>query len=130
MKHFLLFFVLISINFSNLFAQNANDSITIQKNQFFYKGQVVGLPQLAEILAPNAEATKELKSARSAQTWASVFGTVGGVLIGYPIGTALGGGKANWTSAAVGAGLIVVAIPIANNASNMPKKRLMPTIVA
>jgi len=36
----------------------------------------------------------------------------GGFLIGYPIGTAIAGGNANWTLAAVGAGLLVVAIPL------------------
>ena len=35
-------------------------------------------------------------------------------MVGWPIGTAAGGGEANWTLAGIGAGLIVAAIPFEN----------------
>jgi hypothetical protein len=36
----------------------------------------------------------------------------GGFMVGWPIGTAIGGGDPEWAMAGIGAGLIVIAIPL------------------
>ncbi len=43
---------------------------------------------------------------------AQVLGGIGGALVGWQLGTYIGGGEPNWTLAAVGGGLIAVAIPL------------------
>ncbi|MEZ5017166.1 MAG: hypothetical protein R2800_08950 [Flavipsychrobacter sp.] len=43
---------------------------------------------------------------------AYVFGAAGGALIGYPLGTALGGGDPEWLLAGIGAGCLAIAIPL------------------
>ena len=60
----------------------------------------------------NKEAFELIESAKSNQTWGMILGAAGGGLIGYPIGTAIGGGDPNWTIAGVGAALLVATIPI------------------
>lgn len=60
----------------------------------------------------NAKAYKQINSALPNDYLAKIFSYAGGGLIGWPIGAALSGGKPNWSLAGIGAGLIVVAIPI------------------
>jgi hypothetical protein len=44
------------------------------------------------------------------------FGTTlsiaGGLLVGFPLGTAIGGGDPNWALAGVGVGLFLLSIPL------------------
>lgn len=40
-----------------------------------------------------------------------------GFLIGWPIGTAIGGGDPNWLLAGIGAGILIVAIPVSKAAT-------------
>ena len=70
----------------------------------------------------NAVAMGYLKSAKGNSGFATVLGYAGGFLIGYPIGTAIGGGKPNWMLAAVGCGLIVIDIPIVSSANKKVRK--------
>lgn len=59
----------------------------------------------------NPQAYAEFKQAKANLDAASVLGFAGGVLIGFPLGTAIGGGDPEWVLAAGGIGLILVAIP-------------------
>ncbi len=70
----------------------------------------------------NAKTSLLLKKAKSNGVFAVVLGGIGGGLIGYPVGTALGGGDANWTLAAIGAGVLAIGIPIANGANKKAKQ--------
>lgn len=94
------------------------DSITSKKvfggYQYFQDGKMLTLPQLTNLMKTNTEAYKLVKSAIVTNGFLSVLSYAGGFCIGYPIGQALGGGEPVWELAAVGAGLIAVAIPIAN----------------
>jgi len=51
------------------------------------------------------------KVAQTNYTMGNIFASVGGFLIGWPVGTALRGDKPNWNLAAAGAGLVVLGIP-------------------
>lgn len=73
--------------------------------------------QLVNTLKPNEQAYKQIKSAQSTYILAMILSYAGGFMVGYPIGTAFGGGEPNWAIAGVGAGLIVVAIPISQKFS-------------
>ena len=50
------------------------------------------------------------------------MGYLGGALIGWPIGTALGGGEPNWIIALVGCGVVAATIPIVNSSNRNLKK--------
>jgi len=63
------------------------------------------------LMRDHEAAFKELRKANTNKAFSYIFGIPGGALIGYPIGTAIGGGEPEWLLAGIGAGLIVVSIP-------------------
>lgn len=105
-----------------------SDSVTMKKAfggyQFYSKNKRLNIKQLVETLEPNELAYKEIKAAQTTYTFSMILGYTGGFLIGWPVGTALGGGEPNWTMAAVGAGIIVVAIPISNKFNKQAKSAI------
>jgi hypothetical protein len=60
----------------------------------------------------NPEAFQEFKKAKSNYDAAQVLGFVGGFLIGWPLGTALGGGDPQWGLAGGGAAILLATIPL------------------
>lgn len=96
------------------------DTIQYQKAGAGYKftlnNETLTLDKLEKVLQNNPRSVEYFKKAKSTKGLITVLGYAGGFLVGYPIGTMLGGGKANWTMAAIGCGLLVVAIPIASGA--------------
>ena len=54
----------------------------------------------------------------------SFFSMVGGALIGFPIGTMIGGGEPQWELAAVGAGFVIIGIPFQIGYSKHTKKAI------
>ena len=70
--------------------------------------------QVREALAVDPEALQLFKAGAGQKGLGDVLAVAGGALIGWPLGTAIGGGDPNWTLAAIGAGIVVVAIPIYN----------------
>jgi hypothetical protein len=109
----IIIIVLIAIS-GSLFSQTVQDSIEIRKglgNSFRYQGKLLLPKKLKEIVSVNPEAAREIKRANTNMVFGTILGGAGGGLIGYPVGTALAGGKANWTLAAAGAFAILVSIP-------------------
>lgn len=84
---------------------------------FEQEGQRLTMGQLVYKMQVHPESYALIKKASSGNTLASVIGFVGGGLIGWPIGAAIGGGDPNWALAGIGAGLIIVAIPISSSAT-------------
>jgi hypothetical protein len=133
MKKFFILFALIFLTI-NLFGQIPSDSIQIKKRLgpvFQQNGKNLTPNQLMAITKSNPDAYAEMKIANTNYVASLFLQFPGGFLIGYPIGTAIGGGKPNWTMAAIGAGLVVVAIPLisgynkhATNAVRIYNKRL------
>lgn len=126
---FLFAFLLITVNIS---AQLTTDSIQIKKRLgpvFQKDGRNLTPKNLLDITKPNPDAYAEMKLANSNYVASMFFQLPGGFLIGYPIGTALGGGDPNWTMAAIGASLVIISIPLisgynrhATNAVNIYNK--------
>ncbi len=83
---------------------------------FTLNNEALTLDRLENVLQNNPASFDYFKKAKSTKGIISVLGYAGGALIGYPLGTMLGGGQPNWTLAAVGCGLLVIGIPIASNA--------------
>lgn len=121
MKKNVLLLALFIMSLSSAFGQTEADSIAINKVFGGYQYSLRGLPltmnQLRMSLQSNEEAQAQLKSAQSSYVLTMVFSYAGGFMVGYPIGTAIGGGDPNWKVAAIGLGLIAVAIPISRNFS-------------
>ncbi|NVJ88723.1 MAG: hypothetical protein HWD82_04710 [Flavobacteriaceae bacterium] len=90
--------------------------------QFTQDGKSLSLNDMQEIMKSNQEAYDLVQSAKSNKTWGMILGTAGGVLVGFPIGTAIGGGDPEWALAGVGAALIVASIPIVKGFNNKTKK--------
>jgi hypothetical protein len=68
--------------------------------------------RLLEVTASNPEAYAEMKMAKNNFDAGSVVGFAGGFLLGWPVGTALAGGDPEWIMAGIGAGLLVISIPL------------------
>ena len=66
-----------------------------------------------QITHNNPEAYSYMQKAQSNYVGASIFGFTGGFFIGWPVGTAIAGGDAKWVLAGIGAGLVLMAIPMA-----------------
>jgi hypothetical protein len=107
--------------FSNVNAQKIELKKSFGENLFYQNGERLTSRQLTNILKSNNEAFNLIKSAKSNYTWATILGVSGGALVGFPIGTAVGGGDPKWELAGAGAALILVAIPILNNYNKKSK---------
>lgn len=118
----IFFSFLLALCMASSFAQTSDKTISFKNDffgmKFYQSNQKLGMAEVASIMQTNADAFAHIRSARSNNTWSSVFGAIGGAMLGYPLGTAIGGGDPNWTIAGVGAGLIVVSIPFAVKAKN------------
>lgn len=105
----------------SVFSQNQNDSIHSTKvfggYKFECKGKVLTYSDMLEMMKDNPEAYQYMEKAKSSAGIVNVLSFAGGFLIGWPLGTAMAGGKPNWTLAGVGCGLLIVTIPIASSSN-------------
>ncbi len=90
--------------------------------QYTQNRNIMTMGDLVNVMESNPEAQNIMKKANSNNVLVSILGGAGGALIGYPIGTSFGGGDANWTLAAIGVGLVAVAIPISSNVNKSAEK--------
>ena len=121
----LFWVVILILGISQLQAQNQSDSISVKKafgTIFKQNGKVLTPGKLMSIVQSNPSAFEEMKVAKSNYGVGSVIGFAGGFMVGYPIGTALAGGKADWALAGIGAGLIVASIPFSSAYVSHAKK--------
>ncbi len=125
MKRVLFFLALLFFCFSVSFGQTSSDQITMKKAfggyKFFQGDSRLNMSQLVKTMKSDAQAYEEIKAAQSTYTWASIVGFAGGFMVGWPLGTAIAGGEPNWAMAGIGAGLIVVAIPISSKFNKQAK---------
>jgi len=115
MKKRMILCVLVVLSY-NVFGQTTSDSLTIQTIpggcKVYQENRQLTLSQLAIAVQTNDIAYQQVKKAQSNNTISSILGGIGGFMIGYPLGTALGGGQPNWTMFGIGAGIAVISIPI------------------
>ena len=115
-----LLFTLAAITLSS--AQKIEMEKVFGGYQFKQNDKTLLLKDMKEIMKENNEALALIQSAKTNQTWALVLGTAGGALLGFPIGTAIGGGDPEWALAGAGAALIVATIPIVKGFNRKTKK--------
>ncbi|MEA3504020.1 MAG: hypothetical protein U9R32_02325 [Bacteroidota bacterium] len=129
MSKLLIILILLIFCFTYSFSQevvketnNSGEKIIVDGNKFYQHDIRLTLPQLSDIVSVNPDSYKMVKSAKGSASFAGVLGYAGGFLIGWPLGTALGGGEPNWAMAGIGAGLVVIAIPISSGANKKIKE--------
>jgi len=102
----------------NVFSQNEN-TLEMKSNFFgskFYKGDtLISINQVLYEMSSDEAIYNLMLSAKKDNVFAQLVGAAGGFMIGWPLGTALGGGEPNWTLAGIGAGIIAISIPISSN---------------
>lgn len=115
----LILFLLLSVgvNFKGQ-AQDEN-KLHLKSNFFgnkFYKGDtIISVNQVLYEMAPNESVYNLMKSAKTDFVFAQILGATGGILLGWEVGTAIGGGDLNWVVAGVGAAAIAISIPVSIN---------------
>ena len=126
MKKIAFILVFLSTTLAMSFAQTSTDTITVKKvgggYRFYKADQLLTMTQLVDAVKSNDLAYTQIKSAQSSHVFSSILGGVGGFMVGWQLGATLGGGKANWGMAGVGAGLIVIAMPIAISSGKKAKE--------
>lgn len=126
MKKIAIILALLAINMTFAFGQTATDPILAKKvfggYQYSQGGQILSMNQLVNTMKPNEQAYQLVKSGQTTQTVAMVFSAAGGFMIGWPLGAAIAGGEPNWVMAGIGAGLVVVSIPISQSANKKIKQ--------
>ena len=106
----LLFFTIAKVGF----AQTGADTIVIKKGistTFLKNNKVLKPKEIEQIISVNNLAAETYSQAKKNIVPATIFGSAGGFLIGYPLGSAIAGGKFSFTMLGVGVGLIGVSIP-------------------
>jgi hypothetical protein len=125
MKKIAMILTLLTACLTFAFGQTATDSISMKKGfggyQFYKVEKRLNMNQLVYAMKSNEQAFSQIKKALSNYTLASIVGFIGGFMVGWPIGTAIGGGEPYWTMAGIGAGLFIVSIPISQKSNNQAK---------
>ncbi|TKB98715.1 hypothetical protein [Pedobacter cryophilus] len=104
--------LLLCVNF--VFAQTPQDSITIKKSLstlYLQNGKILKPKQLLEITKTNPIAFEAMTKAKKNVVPATIFGSIGGFFIGYPLGAAISGAKMNWALFGIGAGATLISLP-------------------
>ena len=122
-KLFLL--TIFTITMQLVLAQIPKDTIEIKKSGFLLNGKQLKPKQLLEITKSNAISFDYMQKAQKNWVPASILGAIGGGLVGFPLGSVIAGGKMNWTLLGVGAGLIVVSLPLSSAYFKYAKKAVL-----
>ena len=119
----LIWMLVFTIGFAGICtAQKIDVEKTGVSYKFTQEGKPLKMNDLVKIMYKNdAEAYEVIRNAQSNHTFAGIFNFAGGFLIGWPIGTAIGGGVPNWSLAAIGTVLVLIAIPISSSGSKKAK---------
>jgi hypothetical protein len=122
MKKIVFALVISLFTFSKINAQEVEVKRSFGENTFYQNDKKLNIDQLKELMKNNSEAFDLVKSAKSNQIWGMILSGTGGLLIGLPIGTAIGGGDPEWALAGAGAILVLATIPILKGFNRKTKK--------
>ncbi|MEL6359065.1 MAG: hypothetical protein AAFQ01_03915 [Bacteroidota bacterium] len=118
MKHLVLLILLFSIGTVGLQAQSLEYFKKSGTYKFSLDGERISYREAVNFLDSYPQVQELVKKAANGYGFTNVIALIGGGLIGWPIGTALGGGDPEWALLGIGAGLVIVSIPIQNGANN------------
>jgi hypothetical protein len=90
------------------------DSIIIKKNRYYYQGRPLkSVPAISKVLKPDREAYTKNQTSWAVQIIAVPFAFIGGALIGFSLGSSTMVKETKTKLIIIGAGCVVVAIPLA-----------------
>ena len=94
--------------------------IVLVKDKAMLQGtnEILTYEELKNTLSAYPEAKLYLDRHKSARSGAQVLAFIGGGLIGWPLGTAIGGGDPEWSLLAIGAGLTGIGFAIQSKSNN------------
>ena len=118
MKNVLNFLIAIILLTPTLYSKDQDKTIVTDGSSYTYNGKPLDFKQILSLMEKDSEEYKLVSSAKSTTSLTNVLGFIGGGLVGWPLGTYLGGGEPNWTLAYLGGAIIVVSIPIVISAGN------------
>ena len=75
-------------------------------------GRILRVNEMVNLMENSPEALEIMLQAKSTYNTAMALGYIGGFMIGWPIGTAIGGGKPNWVMAAIGAPIAIIGFTL------------------
>lgn len=122
MKKLLL---LLAIIFGSLLTTNAQvieSTKTFGGYKFVQGTNKMTMGELYNAMTPESESFNIMKKAKGNLAIAQVMGALGGFGIGLPLGAQIAGGEPNWIFAGVGAGLIIISIPVSSKANKEAKR--------
>lgn len=95
--------------------------ITIRKGlftSFYQNNEKLSTSLLQEVVVKSPEAVSEMKRARRNYLTAVALNTLGSFMVAYPVASSvLSGSKINWKLTGLGAGMLVVGIPLSKIAT-------------
>jgi hypothetical protein len=110
MKKTLIVLSLTIVCVINAVAQTGD--ITMKKGgKFESDGRTLKPREVLTLMESNEQAHASFKKAKANYDAGQTFGFIGGFLVGWPLGTAIGGGDPQWGLAAAGGALILASIP-------------------
>ncbi len=116
-----LILAFLAFGFGPCFGQEQLDTISMQKlfsgYAFYQNGERLNTNQVSDVLTSNPEAYEKYEDACSLGLAAGLLSYAGGFLIGWPIGTAIGGGEPNWNLALIGTGLVAISLPLSRGSN-------------
>jgi len=90
--------------------------------KFFKNGTRESLNEVADILQTNPEAFKYIKKSKTNNTIGIITSVIGGFLVGFEAGAAIGGKGIDWGVMGAGAGFIIIASPFDIGAKRNARK--------
>lgn len=121
MRKIILTLIIVVVSTAS-YSQKINMEKTFGGYKFTQNGKNLGLSELVNTMKNDEQSYSLAKSAKSNYVLSQIIGGAGGFMVGWPLGTAIAGGEPNWTIAGIGAGLIIVSIPITSSANKKMKK--------
>lgn len=112
---------------TTLLIGQANSELTVENSFFtgisFKKADSkLSFEKVLILVNENETAKTFLRKSKNQATASSIVGAIGGFFIGFPIGTAIGGGEPNWNLLYAGVGVSIISIPIYNSAVKNARK--------
>ena len=104
------------------YADADKGKITIEKGMYYYDGKMLKRPEMLDLLKSVPEAESEVSAGNNLFAPAMVLAAGGGALVGWQLGTSIGGGEANWGVAIAGVALAGTGIYLGKLADNHYRK--------
>ena len=120
----LLFILLFLFSIIQIRAQSPHELKTPSQKKYYLNASDINFTKMLPIVKSNPVAYDYMKHAKGMNGISKGIVFVGGFLIGWPIGTHIGGGEANWNLVLYGAGTALLSVPFSLSSISNAKKSI------